>query len=875
MRCLDANEVVRFLDGESGADAAAFEDHVDRCGDCRTLVTELGRALDVVEASDGDDALQSGAELVEHGTQVGRYVVQEMLGAGAMGVVYRAYDPELDRDVALKLVRVLGEGVERARGRLLREAQAMARLSHPNVVSVFDASTFGSHVYVAMELVEGVDLEHWLRTPRSWHAIAGVFADAGRGLAAAHRAGIIHRDFKPSNVLVGSDGRVCVTDFGLSAIDAEATGGPVDPDSRITAAGTVLGTPAYMSPEAAAGLTGDERSDQYSFAVALFEAVVGERPSKIEDARVPAPLRSLLHRGLSEAPADRFPSMAAMVDALVRARAPRLRRALPFAAVLVIGGAAFGGYRLADEPAAITCEVPAGKLAGVWDAPRKTQIHAAFVATNRPDAEAMWQRAEVALDDFATTFERDHVEACEAVHVRHEQSGELLDLRMACMQTELARFAAVTTMFAAADADVVKRAISASELAPRLAPCRDVIRLRDRTLSSNPATRTRIELATAELARIEVASARGKYPEAIAGAKRIAEEAVQLGDARLEAAALVSLGESVWRSGDIPGAEQVLHRGIDAAKRGRAQDLEAGALLTLVAVLGWEDARYDEALRIARLAESTIAAIGDDERLGKLLGNRAAIYYARGMYADARKDYTRALELLEKTLGPNDRRVGQAVMNLALIEAEPADKASLERALPLYDRALAIAEAKLGPKHPEVALTLANRAIAHANLEHYDAAIGDSERALKIRIEQLGPNHRDVAGTHRLLGEIEHQRGREQAALDHFRAALAIYEHTLRPDHPELAALYNSVGRTELALDHIDRAIPSLERALAIYTAQKLETASTAMTRFGLGRALWNRDRKRARELVALARKGYHDHPDSLRQLDDWVKAHP
>ena len=232
--------------------------------------------------------------LLPRGATLGRYVILERLGEGGMGVVYSTYDPELNRRVALKLVRrVPGRG-STEQARLLREGQALARLSHPNVVAVYDVGVHDDRVFVAMELVEGETLRAWVaRASRTWREILGVFVQAGRGLAAAHAAGIIHRDFKPDNVLVGADGRVRVADFGLAheegapLVATGVVGGEVSSEGAssmsLTARGSLVGTPRYMSPEQIGRESLDARTDQFAFCASLWEALHGSPPFGSED----------------------------------------------------------------------------------------------------------------------------------------------------------------------------------------------------------------------------------------------------------------------------------------------------------------------------------------------------------------------------------------------------------------------------------------------------------------------------------------------------------------------------------------------------------------------------------------------------------------
>jgi hypothetical protein len=313
-----------------------------------------------------DDATLSldgggAAEAQAPGGTIGRFVVERTLGAGGMGVVIAAHDPTLQRSVAIKLLRS-PDGSEEARTRLQREAQAMARVQHPNVATVYEVGTVGEQLFVAMELVDGTTLKGWLRsgahTPRE--ALAMMIA-AGRGLVAVHAAGLVHRDFKPDNVLVGSDGRPRVSDFGLVSL----RGGSIEGGSlRATISGA--GTPAYMSPEQVRGELSDARSDQFSFCVTLFEALYGERPFA-EDAPpearhapermprragVPSKLAAILARGLATRPEDRWPSMDPLLTALEHDGARRLRL-VGLVALALVGVVSLGGWLQSRRSAAL------------------------------------------------------------------------------------------------------------------------------------------------------------------------------------------------------------------------------------------------------------------------------------------------------------------------------------------------------------------------------------------------------------------------------------------------------------------------------------------------------------------------------------------
>jgi serine/threonine protein kinase len=406
VECLDDNAASEFVSGALAASAITrVEQHLASCRDCRALVAALaGDEADSNAATHKHEKVSEDSQVAKRpvlsvGDRVGRYLVLSSIGAGGMGVVFAAYDPQLDRKVALKLLRAnLGANTNEARTRLKREAQAIAQLNHPNVVGVYDVGTTDvGDVYIAMEFVEGDTLTTWLkRWPRTWREILDVFAQAARGLMAAHSVGLLHRDFKPDNVLVGTDGRVRVTDFGLarsvflddSARGAATTqnifdgrtpqqtpaaGSPLQVD--LTATGTVLGTPRYMPPEQLTGPSIDARADQFSFCVALYEALYGTHPlpgatsvSMLEHderalpppqtVKVPASISRAVMRGLEKERSKRFATLAALMHELTP---PPQRSSVRFVALAAVGALAVTGATAAimsrpGEPARLPVE---------------------------------------------------------------------------------------------------------------------------------------------------------------------------------------------------------------------------------------------------------------------------------------------------------------------------------------------------------------------------------------------------------------------------------------------------------------------------------------------------------------------------------------
>ncbi|HTJ44842.1 MAG TPA: protein kinase [Kofleriaceae bacterium] len=453
MTCPDDDTIVDLLEGRlDGAARLALIQHLDGCDACRHLVADAG-AFGAPEDDQDDEAL------LGRGSSIGRYHVQRVLGIGAMGVVYAAHDPQLGRDVAVKLLRreAIGDrSAAEARDVMLREAQTLARLSHPNVIAVHDADVHDDHLFIVMELVEGRTLREWLAgDARSWPAIRDVFVQAGRGLEAAHAAGLVHRDVKPDNILVGRDGRVRVTDFGLARWQGA---GPRPSPAAIARAAqrsstSLVGTPAYMSPEQLAGAKVDARSDLFSFSVALYEAIYGARPfdgrmfegpadvpvslpkvSAPAKRGVPARARRVLERGLASDRDLRPANMTELLRELDHRAAITPARAL--AGVAVVGAAAAAALLLGSRASAPTCDGGPAAWGSVWDDAQRARVKAAFVATKQPIAADAFAQADAAMKDLRARWIGLHTSACRAA-ARGDISDAVLERRMACLDERL------------------------------------------------------------------------------------------------------------------------------------------------------------------------------------------------------------------------------------------------------------------------------------------------------------------------------------------------------------------------------------------------------------------------------------------------------
>jgi tetratricopeptide (TPR) repeat protein/predicted Ser/Thr protein kinase len=798
-------------------------------------------------AADGP-AARSDAKL-KRGKSIGRYMVVQEIGHGAMGAVYSAYDPELDRRVAIKVVRA--EAVELAgRTRFLREAQALAKLSHPNVVGIHDVGTLDDQVFIAMELVEGQTLRAWQRAAtRTLAEVLEVYKQAGRGLHAAHAAGLVHRDFKPDNVLVGADGRVRVADFGLArARDASDADEPVRPHSggalslTVTQTGTMLGTPAYMAPEQMRGDAASESTDQFSFCAALWEAIYGTRPysgsnndellrnleagtlrEPTAKRKVPGWLRPCLERGLSPRAEERYASVGALLDELERIPARTRRRRWTAAAVIATAALGITVQQLQQTDSQV-CRIGLDELAGTWDIGRRTAVHAAFAAV-APSKSAGITATLDALDAYANRWVAARSEACAATRIRGEQSESLLDLRMACLDQRKLELRAVVELLMHADASLVERGDETIRSLSDLASCANTQALRARM--PPPAGIVGPVLVNAlheQLAHARASYDAGRYGDAMTRLEGLATQVRVVRYAPLEAEVHYVRGLAQRRAGEYKAAVASQRDAIAAAVLGAHDEVAALAAVALVGLEG--DANHtDEALTWAKLAQAWLSRAGEApaaaDNLQISLGN---IYSAKGRLADARAAYQKALELREKELGPADASLGQPLMGLAMVLEE---EQRYDEAVATYQRALSLQEQSLGASHTDVGMTLTNLGIVYIEQQRWDEAHAASARALTIFQQALGPDHYFTAAAQSNLAAVAVGRGELEAGIAAYRQSIAIGEKALGVDSPEvasqrvdLASALRKHGRAREALTEATAALRVQEAAVGSDNAQ-------------------------------------------------------
>jgi tetratricopeptide (TPR) repeat protein len=761
-----------------------------------------------------DPAAAASSTGLTRGESVGRYVVLDRLGAGGMAVVYAAYDPDLDRKVALKLMRPdeTGSGADaEGRVRLLREGQALARLAHPNVVGVHDVGTYRDQVFVAMELVEGETLRSRLQAkPLGWRAVLDLFVPAGHGLAAAHHAGLIHRDFKPDNVLLGKDGSIRVADFGLARTEktdlvdvapaverdqprtsAISRSGPVL-SSKLTQAGTMLGTPAYMSPEQYRGRAADARSDQFSFCVALYEALYGELPfvgatmmalavsvtqGKVRPApkgtRIPPWLRSALLRGLAVDPDGRFPSMNALLAELTRdRRAARRRIAVGFVAVLAAGATLFG-YLWWQRAAAEACAGVERELDGVWDAAVQQRIHAAFLATGKPYAAGTWERVQRTLDGYARTWLAARRRSCAETGPGGGAAPGQSDKREACLVQRMQQLKALTQLLGQADAPMVERAATAAQGLAAVDDCTDPARLAVAVpLPADASTRARVQALRAREAQGWALHDLYRFDTAIALATPLVAEAKQAGFKPVEAEALHLLGAVQARATQNQAAAATLTDAAFAAAAAHYDAVEAQAAIQLILVVGNSLAQADIGMLWVRQADALIERTGGAAApRWQLLRAIGYLRYGLGDYDGAIARWIEALGLLERSGTPNKSDLAELLADIA---GGYEQIMSFEKALPYRERSTAILRKALGDDHPRVAVALAD----------------------------LGW----------MLGIL----GRSTEAFRLFDQATGIVERAFGPDSALLEKILPSHANIRMAVGDYDRAIELMERTLAL-----------------------------------------------------------
>jgi tetratricopeptide (TPR) repeat protein len=840
------------------------------------------------------DTVELGA-----GTHIDRYIVLERLGAGGMGVVYAAFDPSLDRKIALKLLRTRAGGSQgvAARGRLLREARAMAQLRSPNVVAVYDVGEHSGHVWVAMEFIEGVTLRRWLReAPRSWREVLETFVLAGRGLAAAHACGFVHRDFKPDNVMIQhADGktpaaeRVRVMDFGLARPvrgpdplqPVELTSASADPADalELTRDGAIVGTPGYMAPEQHESARATAAADQFSFCVALWEALYGHRPFAGDSpseivasisqgnmrtppggSRVPAWVRSVVERGLAIAPADRWPTLDALLVALRRDPTHRQRKLWAMLGAVSIAAAGYGVLEARAARQAAACEATSGEIAAVWNPDVADTLRRTFAAAG--DDGATFDRTRTWIDAEAEAWRHARVELCRASEIESRFDPHTSEAAQACLEEHRGRLSSVLDALLGVDSASLRLAVLAAADLPRADACTDV---RSLALRAPPpqdaAKRAAVAEVRAELWRADAVALTGDAEEALEIVAATQSRVAELGNVPLAIEAHLAHAHRLSEVGRWAEAEAQLHEVLTTAIEARDGPSSMRAASGLAFLVGYQLRRLPEGLRWGELSLAMLRALPDPPDAERIivLRNLAVLQYLDGEQEQAIEAFTEVMQLQTAILGPDHPDLANALHNLG---AAYVGVGELERARQMYEREAELLESQLGGDDPELAETLVGLASVHARTGSPDDALALLQRALEIQVASLGPEHPAVAESLGRLGEhhLSHERPAEALPLQ--ERALAIEQRHHGAAHPRLLRPLLGIAKTQLEVGSSEAAVTTSERALAIAANADESPYNLAALRFvaAQARLAAGTDREAA---LALAREA-HDTAHAL-----------
>jgi tetratricopeptide (TPR) repeat protein/predicted Ser/Thr protein kinase len=783
--------------------------------------------------------------MLDAGEVIGRYVILAKLGAGGMGVVYAAYDPELDRKVALKLLRHDASGSELqgvARARLLRESQALAKFSHPEIVAIYDVGEHESGVWIAMEFVEGQTLGAWAKqTPRGWQEVLAVMRATGRGLAAAHAVGLVHRDIKPENIMISADGRVRVMDFGLTRaqdeFEAELEGERHELGSgEVTRFGGLVGTPAYMAPEQFNGRRVSDATDQFSYCVTMWELLYGERPfrgstiaeivTSVIDGRVRAPpkqrdvpiwLRKICERGLAGDPSRRWPSMQALLQAFERgeARVRTRKLALGLALLVGVGVGAWGWQQYEHARAIDVCTAAGASIDESWNDATREQVRQSLIATGLNYAASTADTVIPYLDAQAQAWQQSRTQACMQAEVEHTWDLPTSERALWCLDDRRLAFESLITELGRADADIARTAITLATSLELVGPCVD-----ERVLDNLPdppdaASRAELDQLRVEFARAGTLLAAGKFADGLEVIRPARARAEQLVWTPLLASVRLREGALLSQLAELEASEKILSEAYVTAANAGVWEVAADAATELTELVGDRQARFSEGRTWALHARVAIHHAGDPlhTREAYLATNLGHLELGAGRYDEAETHYLRAHEIWLALLGDEHPSLGVHHNNLGNLHHYRLDRA---RATQEFERALALRENVLGPDHPDLAGNLHNLGLVVDETGDHDRARQLFERALGIWSRSVGLEHFNAAVTLTSLGNIAYQVGDLPQAKKDYTRSLEIMEKVLGPEHPSIASLLNNLANVANDRGEHEQAKQLHLRALAI-----------------------------------------------------------
>ncbi|MFN0246891.1 MAG: protein kinase domain-containing protein [Kofleriaceae bacterium] len=785
---------------------------------------------------DVDETAPADPEQASESSLIGRYIYRRPLGRGGMGVVVAAYDPELDREVAIKLITADPVDDERP----VREAQAMARLTHPNVARVYEVLRLGDRSAIVMELVDGEELGAWQkRENRSWREIVDAYVQASRGLAAAHRAGIVHRDFKPSNVLVDRDGIVRVTDFGIARRD-----------SREVVSGAV-GTPAYMAPEQHSQGVADARSDQWSLACSLYEALYGRRPigstgntgPEPADSPTPRHVRVAIRRALEEDPGKRFATIDDFAAALVATprRVPIVVATLALALLVSLAVLWTRG-----EPA--SCQGLDGPIRALWTDAARTQLRERLSATGVGLPAATIDRALQGIDAYAASWVSMRTRIC-TDRQQGVISAEKLDARMRCLDHRLSETSGLLEALVGADNATLR---ATSDAVAQLVPaslCLDHADLAGAIASpKDPALRAEVDDAENGLARANAAISLGQYERALPLVERAITAGGHADTPSLTARALILRGECEDRLGRFDASLASYRLAAKNASRARDHAVVADALSRAFLVEGDHLGRRADALAARPFIELAMDSAGqpNDVRATWLHYLAIVIYDDPGKLEEAVQYERESLAIRRRTLSANHLYIIDSMETLANIEVA---RGNLEEAERLLQQVLDARIAARGSQDGSVASASSNLGILEFHRGDLLAAMEYFQRAVDISVAAGHPNRGALFN----LGVTQWQLGRWRAATTTFTTGLEVSEK-VAAESRDVAEAATYLAGTRIVAGDVEEGRPVLARGIEIARRSGSLVLATGLA-FAARVALHDKDHEKARLLIDEAAK--------------------
>ncbi len=809
------------------------------------------------------EALTSAFARVERPGPTGaseRYVILEQLGAGGCGEVFLAYDAELDRKVAIKKILHRHANTD-GEALIVQEARLLAKLRHPNIVTVYDIQELpGEHqqesLCIIMEYVEGLTLRQWLVLhPRSRREILRVFQEAGRGLAAAHAAGVFHRDFKPDNVLVDSSGHARVLDFGLSQFESEATD-----ELAITHDGApevtmppLTGTPAYMAPERYHHPAGSVASDMFSFAVSLWEALVGQRPfpgGSVRELRdqvavgevvlpanqrhLTAHLRRVLRRALAVGPAQRYPGMESLLSSLAYNPQERWRRWVGIGS-LVTGAVIVGSLFRSPEVAAQQCRGMDGIFATGWNESRVDALRETILGTDTLYAQTTWEHVYTQLDAYATEIRREAQGACEDARVRGRTSDELAGRRLACLHEREIELDAFVDALQTGGSDAIQRAIRATAALTPVASCDGEVLMSERTAAPRDTeVAAVVQEIRGELAKIKAIRNSGRPRDVMELAAQVVERAKSVGYVPVLAEAHLQHGDLYAAVMETKTAEEeyaaAWHHAIASDHDRVARD----AANLLANELAFDPARIGEANVWTASADAVAQRVGVTDEHTYL--NRVAVgrvLETQGRFGEAIEPMQEAARAAKAAYGPNS---WEAISIHTVLSSIIGRSGDLDGATEEIEYAVRAGKTTFGDNHPALTEIYRQYGIVLAARGEMEQSIGVMQHMVELVEPAFGSESPRLAASLNSLGYTLCEAGRDNEGIEHLERALDIQAAHLEPDAFEYLLLRHNRAYCLSGMGRYDeaRSVYEENRAQALPTLGE-EHPFMAMTSCELG----------------------------------------